>query len=61
MITYEKTYSGANIIVFIDNKLAGHITQVEGGYQYFPKTKGKKIGGEIFPTIKQVKESLEND
>lgn len=59
MITYEKTFCGANIIVRVDDKLVGHITQVEGGYQYFPKGRGKKIGGEIFPTIKQVKESLE--
>lgn len=50
-ITYKPTYSGANIIVDIDDKLAGHITQVEGGYQYFPKGKGKgkKVGGEIPP------------
>lgn len=57
MITYEKTFSGANIIVRLDDKLAGHITQVKGGYQYFPK--GKKSGGEIFSSMEECKESLE--
>lgn len=59
MIAYKTPYSGVPISVSLDNKIIGLIKQVEGGYQYFPK--GKKIGGEIFKTVREVKNSLEND
>lgn len=59
MITYQTNFSGGIITVLLNDKIAGTIRQAEDGYQYFPK--GKKIGGEIFKTIKQTKESLEND
>ena len=52
MITYTE-----EIKVFIDAKLIGTIHSVRGGFQYFPK--GQKEGGEIFPTVSQVKASLE--
>lgn len=56
MITYV---AGEPISVFLDNKCVGSIKKVDGGYQYFPK--GKKEGGDIFPSIKEVKKSLEEE
>lgn len=38
----EKT----TLTVKLEGKIVGHIKQVAGGYQYFPK--GNKYGGEIF-------------
>ena len=35
-------------LVKLDGKVVGHINQVKGGYQYFPK--GSKTGGEVFKT-----------
>lgn len=45
------------IKVKMSGRHIGDIKQAIGGYQYFPK--GQKIGGEIYPTIKEVKQSLE--
>jgi hypothetical protein len=59
MITYNTPYSGIPISVLLNDKIVGHIKQVEGGYQYFPK--GKKTGGPIFKAIREVKSSLENE
>lgn len=57
MISYNNSFSGETISVLLDEKIVGTIHRIIDGYQYFPK--GKKTSGEIFPTIKQVKESLE--
>lgn len=45
--------------VELDGKVVGNIKKVAGGWQYFPK--GKKIGGEILPTLLSVQKSLESD
>jgi hypothetical protein len=39
-------------------RIIGEIHQVKGGWQYWSEGK-KKHGGEIFPTLQQVKDSLE--
>ena len=44
--------------VRLDGKICGEIRRVEGGFQYFPK--GRKEGGEIFPSVLEVQKSLQN-
>ena len=60
MITYKHSTNissyDTNISVFLDNKHVGVIKNVSGGYQYFPK--GKKNGGDVFTSVKDVKDSL---
>lgn len=57
MITYRSYANSTD--VNLDNKLVGEIRRVDGGYQYFPLN--HEEGGEIFPTLKKCKESLESD
>jgi len=62
MIAYQpvKNTRGQEVIkVKLDGRLVGHIKTVVGGFQYFPK--GRKSGGEVSPTLNQVKDSLEGD
>lgn len=58
MITYIVDDKNA-IIVKSGRKTIGKIKKVQGGYQYFPL--GKKIGGDVFPSIVGCKNSLESD
>jgi len=58
MIRYG-IFDGNEMTVHLDGKKIGDIIKVEGGFQYFPNK--MKEGGEIFPTIKGVKLSLEED
>jgi len=46
-------------MVYLDGKHIGNILKVKDGFQYFPK--GKKTGGEVFPTLEEVKRSLEDE
>lgn len=46
--------------VKLDGRLAGTIRKTMGGYAYFAGTT-KRHMGEVFMTIKQVKQSLENN
>ena len=55
MISYICGNTGVS--VRIDGKVVGEIRRVEGGFQYFPK--GHSNGGEILPTVKAVKLTLE--
>jgi hypothetical protein len=55
LITYEDFLGG--IRVKLDNKVVGTISTVFGGFQYQPK--GSKVFGEVFPTVDEVKLSLE--
>ena len=55
MITYQEKPEG--VAVFLDKKRTGTIKQVMGGWAYFPI--GKKMSGEVFPSIAKVKQSLE--
>ncbi len=45
--------------VRLDGKICGNIKVVDGGWQYFPK--GRKEGGDIFPTLAEVQKSLESE
>lgn len=58
-IDYKETASG--VVVHLDQKLAGKIIPVEGGHRYVPKGHRPSAGGEIFPTIAEVKKTLEPD
>jgi hypothetical protein len=56
MITYKR--KNQNFNVYVENKLVGIIKEVpKKQYQYFPK--GSKLGGKIFNSVEQVKQSLE--
>jgi hypothetical protein len=59
MITYKQSHPAADIIVLLNKKIAGSIKKQPNGYQYFPK--GKKTGGQVFPTVLAVQISLENE
>lgn len=58
MITYRSYSESDSITVLLEGKIVGFIQKIPNGYQYFPN--GKKSGGEIFETVKEVKNSLEN-
>lgn len=45
--------------VRLEGKIVGEIRSVATGFQYFPK--GQKKGGDIFPTIGKVIQSIVND
>lgn len=62
MITYvDKTskniFSNNHVVVKLDGKSIGKIIQVDNGFQYFPNN--SKNGGEIYPNVNDVKQSLE--
>lgn len=52
-----KFISATNIQVKLNGKIIGNIKQKDHGFQYV--VKGGKYVGEVFATIKQVKESIE--
>lgn len=57
MITYK-----ANNAVYLENKFIGEIRKVEDGYQYWPQGKKKYADpADIFPTIAEVKNILEEE
>lgn len=44
--------------VYLDGKRVGEICKMTDGFQYWPK--GSRMeGGEIFPTLRECKQSLE--
>jgi hypothetical protein len=51
--------SAYTLAVYLGNRRIGMIRAVKDGYAYFPK--GHDDGGETFPTIQQVKRSLEEE
>ena len=60
MLTYKKDSSGRFTSVYLDKKHIGYILKVQDGYRY--KAKASGVGdhtGEVFPTIDEVKQSLE--
>lgn len=60
MITYHETKSPTwRITVKLDRKVVGQIRNVAGGFQFFPK--GKDKGGDILPSVKAVKRSIESE
>lgn len=56
MITYREL-SWDRTTVFLDKRAVGCIYATDGGFQYRPK--GGAEGGDVFPTIADVKRSLE--
>lgn len=59
MIEYRKYNKTDALGVYLDGIRIGEIRVVSGGFQYFPR--GQKIGGDIFPTLAEVKRSLETE
>lgn len=59
MITYSNPSQG-DIVVMLDRKIVGFIKKVEDGYQYFIKGRSTSTA-EVFSTIRQVKQSLEEE
>ena len=59
MIEYILKKNKKHLQVCLDGKICGEIREVTGGYQYFPK--GSKVGGDVYPTLEEVKHSLESD
>lgn len=58
MITYNKVNGKKyHLGVRLDGRLVGHIRPVLDGFKYLPKTRSN-VGGEVFETIDEVKESL---
>lgn len=58
MITYKEA-SKFTVDVYLGNKYVGSIQKERYGWRYSPK--GKPFGGECFPTLEEVKKSLEVD
>lgn len=46
-------------VVFLDRKRVGKIRKVDNGYKYFPL--GANVGGELFNTLEECKQSLERE
>lgn len=60
MITYERVEGKRELRVRIEGTLVGRIKPAhEGGWFYAPL--GNSRGGKLYPTIEQVKRSLETD
>lgn len=57
MLTYEEKVT---VTVKHEGKTLGTIKEVEGGWQYTPKGHGSKWAGDVYPTLKAVKLSLED-
>lgn len=57
MLTYKEV---TTVTVKLDGKVIGHIKEVDGGWQYTPKGHSRKWAGEVLPTLKAVKLSLED-
>jgi len=58
MISYEYVKNDLTV-VYLDGKRVGKIVQTLLGWQYFPK--GSTLVGEPFKTLKECKQSLEDD
>ncbi len=56
MITYY-TETDTKIVVCVNGRIFGFINQVIGGFSY--STKDSNLHGEVFKTVKEVKQSLE--
>jgi hypothetical protein len=52
----EKACASQPLKVKLDKKHVGEIRKVKDGYQYYPK--GEKKGGEVFPKVSEVQNSL---
>lgn len=63
MITYRTVgsmgMSSGRIQVLLAGRRVGDIHPVLNGYRYFPK--GSNVGGKAYPTVDEVKRSLEDD
>lgn len=58
MITYKESLG--DIQVRLDSKVIGRIVRKKGkGFAYRPK--GSKIEGQVYPTVDEVKKSLEQE
>lgn len=58
MITYTHNNDG-NVMVFLCGVHVGFIAPVDGGFRY--STKDRRSHGEVLPTVRDVKVSLEGD
>lgn len=56
-ITYDHDRSSSTIWVRLEDRNAGYIREVQGGFQYVPR--GQKDGGEVFDSVGAVKRSIE--
>lgn len=60
MITYDRL-PNRDVAVYLDKKRVGTIIGVLNGYRYFPiREGGYGTPGDTFPTIPEVKKSLES-
>jgi hypothetical protein len=59
MIRYEQLDIGYR--VYSENTPVGKIKIVKGGYRYVPNGYSAKQGGEIFSSLEECKQSLEDD
>lgn len=57
-IAYDETKI-KKITVFVDGIVTGHIVKVLNGYQYV--VKGNKYKGEVFKSVYEVKQSIEEE
>jgi hypothetical protein len=55
-ITYREN-PGRSVAVLASGRVVGHIYRTTGGYVYAPK--GSTLRGKCYPTITEVKRSLE--
>ena len=54
----EYLYRKGVLKVRLAGKIVGEIRKVENGYQYLPKGAGKKAGGQVFGSVREVQKSL---
>ena len=59
MITYKTNPKTEEIEVRVEGKLTGFILPRRNGWRY--KVKGEPIYGDTFPTVQEVKRSLEGE
>lgn len=59
MITFKWVKLGIKKRVFLENKHVGDIIREREGWKYYPK--GRKGGGDPFPTLTQCEKSLMED
>lgn len=59
MIRYESIDVGYR--VYLDEKPVGKIKTVNGGYRYVPNGYSAKQGGEIFSSLEECQQSLEDN
>lgn len=56
MIEYIHQDQTGKVQVKLDDRVIGEIRKEDGGWRYFPK--GKKDGGDLFPSLAKCKLSL---